>query len=162
VASNSTRSPDSSVFSPGSQTTVSPLVWPRPSCSSCTSSLPSHSVIFPVKVIVGQVIPGGTLSTFCEQAREAADLARLVGLATLDDQVVGVLAGDDLLRLVGARAEHAHRVVVRQHDVPDRLVGHLADAADHVGGHRRRGLRVGHQHASSPMMMPVFGSPSAV
>jgi arginine repressor len=34
-----------------------------------------------------------------EQAREAADLAGLVLLAALDDQVVGVLAGDDLLGL---------------------------------------------------------------
>ena len=48
--------------------------------------------------------------------------------------------------LVGAGPEHAHRVVVRQHDVLDRLVGHLADAADHVGRHRGRGLSVGHQH----------------
>jgi hypothetical protein len=35
---------------------------------------------------------------------------------------------------------------VREHDVLDRLVRHLADAADHVGRHRGRGLRVGDQH----------------
>ena len=56
------------------------------------------------------------------------------------------------VRVLGASAyfkegaEHAHRVVVRQHDVLDRLVAHLADAADHVLRHRRRGLRVRHQH----------------
>ena len=49
-------------------------------------------------------------------------------------------------RLVARRAEHAHRVVVRQHDVADRLVGDLADAADHVLRHHRRGLRVDHHH----------------
>ena len=87
MASNSTRSPLNSTLSCGSQTTVSPLVWPRPSCISCTSSLPSHSVILPVKVIVGQVRPGGTDLDVAEQAREAADLAGLVLLAALDDQV---------------------------------------------------------------------------
>ncbi len=81
-----------------------------------------------------------------EQAREAADLAGLVLLAALDDQVVGVLAGEDLLRLVGAGAEHPHRVVVREQHVLDRLVGHLADAADDVLRHHRRGLGVEHQH----------------
>ena len=49
-------------------------------------------------------------------------------------------------RLVGAGAEHAHRVVVAQHHVLDRLVGDFADAADDVGRHHRRGLGVGHQH----------------
>ncbi len=81
-----------------------------------------------------------------EQPRKAADLAGLVLLAALDDQVARVLAGDDMLGAVGRGAEHAHRVVVGQHDVADRLVGDFADAADHVGGHRRRGLGVSHQH----------------
>ena len=53
-----------------------------------------------MKVMVGQVMPGGTDLDVAEQAREAADLARLVLLAALDDQVVGVLAGEDLLRLI--------------------------------------------------------------
>ncbi len=92
-------------------------------------------------------MPGGTVSTSREQAREAADLAGLVLLAALHDQVVGVLAGEDVLGAVGAGAQHAHRVVVRQDHVLDGLVGHLADAADHVGRHGRRGLGVGHQHA---------------
>ena len=34
-----------------------------------------------------------------------------------------------------------------QQHVLDRLVGDFADAADHIGGHGRRGLGVGHQHA---------------
>ena len=59
-----------------------------------------------------------------EQARETADLAGLVGLAALDDQVVGVAAGDDVLGLVARCTQHAHRVVVAEHDVLDRLVGH--------------------------------------
>jgi len=81
-----------------------------------------------------------------EQAREASDLAGLVLLAALDDEVVGVLAGQDLLRLVGAGAQHAHGVVVGEHHVLDGLVGDFADAADHVGSHGGRGLGVGHQH----------------
>ena len=40
----------------------------------------------------------GTDLDGAEQAREALDLALHVLLAALDDQVVGVLAGDDLLR----------------------------------------------------------------
>ena len=47
---------------------------------------------------------------------------------------------------VGAGAQHPHRVVVGEHHVLDRLVGDGADAADHIGRHRRRGLGVGHQH----------------
>ena len=53
---------------------------------------------------------------------------------------------DDVFGPVGAGAEHAHRVVVTEHDVLDRLVGDFADAADDVLRHRRRGLRVDHDH----------------
>jgi hypothetical protein len=81
-----------------------------------------------------------------EQAREAADLAGLVLLAALDDQVVGVAAGDDVLGLVARGPEHAHRVVVAHHHVLDRLVRHFADAAHHVLRHHRRGLGVDHHH----------------
>jgi len=68
-------------------------------------------------------------------------------LAALDDQVARVLAGQHVFGAVARRAQHAHRVVVREHHVLDGLVGHLADAAHHVGGHGGRGLGVGHQHA---------------
>ena len=33
-----------------------------------------------------------------------------------------------------------------QHHVLDRQVGDLADAADYIGGHRGRGLRVGNEY----------------
>jgi hypothetical protein len=81
-----------------------------------------------------------------EQPREALDLALHVGFAALDDEVVGVAAGDHVLRLVAGGAEHAHRVVVGQRHVPDRLVGHRADVPDHVLRHHRGGLRVDHHH----------------
>ena len=84
-----------------------------------------------------------------EQAREAADLARLVLLAALDNQLVRVAAGDDLLRAfleIGRSAEHAHRVVVGEQHVLDRQRRDLADAPDEVLRHRRRRLRVGHHH----------------
>jgi hypothetical protein len=81
-----------------------------------------------------------------EQPWKALDLALHVRLAALDDEFVGVAAGNDVLRLVPRRAEHAHRVIVREGDVLDRLVGHCADVADHVLRHHRRCLRVDHHH----------------
>nr|CUV37188.1 protein of unknown function [Ralstonia solanacearum]CUV42137.1 protein of unknown function [Ralstonia solanacearum]CUV60399.1 protein of unknown function [Ralstonia solanacearum] len=84
-----------------------------------------------------------------EQAREALDLRLHVGLAALDDHLVRAAAGDDVLRAlgkVGRRAQHPHRVVVRQYDVLDRLVGDGADAGDQVLRHRRRGGGVDDQH----------------
>ena len=77
-----------------------------------------------------------------EQPRKALDLAFHVGLAALRNEIVGVAAGDDVLGLVARRAQHAHGVIVRQHDVLDRLVGDRPDAADHILRHHRRGLRV--------------------
>ena len=127
---------------------MSPLVWPRPSCISLTSSLPSQTVISPLKVSVGQVRPGivstarkrrgkRSISLFMSSAPRSTIRSRVSSLAMIS------LAPS--LR-VGAGAEHAHRVVVAHHDVLDRLVGDLADAPDHVLGHHRRGLRVDHHH----------------
>jgi hypothetical protein len=62
-----------------------------------TCSLPSHSVMRFSKTSVGQVSPG-TDST-ARNSREALDLAFHVGFAALDDEVVGVAAGDDVLGL---------------------------------------------------------------
>ncbi|MNT43948.1 hypothetical protein D3C72_1804450 [compost metagenome] len=81
-----------------------------------------------------------------EQAWKAADLAGLVLLATLHDEVVGVLAGNDVLGAIGRCPQHAHRMVVAQRHIADGLVGHLADAADHVLRHHGRGLGVDHHH----------------
>ena len=80
-----------------------------------------------------------------EKAREAFDLAFHVLRAALDDEVVSVAAGDDVLRSVARSAEDADGVVVREHDVADRLVGHLANAPDDVLRHHGRGLGVDHQ-----------------
>mmetsp|Transcript_2396 Transcript_2396/g.3984 ORF Transcript_2396/g.3984 Transcript_2396/m.3984 type:complete len:324 (+) Transcript_2396:927-1898(+) len=82
-----------------------------------------------------------------EQPREAADLAGLVLLAALPDQGQRRITRDDLLQalgLEGAGAQHPHRVVVAQQHVFDRHGRHLADAADHIGRHHRRGLGVDH------------------
>ena len=89
---------------------------------------------------------GGHRFDIAEQAREAADLAGLVLLAALDDEVVGVAAGDHLLRRIGGGAQHPDRVVMAEHHVLDRLVGDLADAADDVLRHHRRGLGVDDHH----------------
>jgi len=97
--------------------------------------------------MVGQVRPGGTVSTFWNRRGKRPISLALSCFAALDDQVARVLAGQDVLGTVAGRAQHAHRVVVREHHVLDRLVGHFADAAHHVGRHGGRGLGVGHQHA---------------
>ena len=46
--------------------------------------------------------------------------------------------------LVARGAQHAHRVIVRQHHVLDRLVGDGADVLDHRLRHLRRRLRIDH------------------
>ena len=81
-----------------------------------------------------------------EQARKATNLARLVLFATLHDQVVGVLAGNNVFCAVGRRTQHAHGMVVAQHHIFDGLVGDLTNTADHVLRHHRRGLGVNHHH----------------
>src|SRR3546814_8289300 len=58
-----------------------------------------------------------------KQAGEPPDFAGLVLFAALDDQVVGVAAGDDFLRVVGRRAQHADSVIMRQQNVFYGLVG---------------------------------------
>ena len=82
-----------------------------------------------------------------EQAWEAADLAGLVLLAALDDEIVGVLARDDLLRIVGAGTKDSDSVVVRENHILDGLVGHFANPMNDVGCHCRRRLSVGHQNS---------------
>ena len=97
----------------------------------------------------GQRRPGqaGNALRILEQARKAAVFGIPVLLAALRDQPVGFLRGDDALRLVGRRAEHPHRVIMRQHHIFDRLVGDGAHPLDHLVGHRRRRLRVEHDAA---------------
>jgi hypothetical protein len=92
--------------------------------------------------MLGQVRPGLDRIGALEQAREAADLARLVLLAALHDHVAGDIRADDLACAISGSAEHAHGVIVREDDVVDGLVGDLAHALDHRLGHPRRRLRV--------------------
>src|SRR5690606_3203466 len=79
-----------------------------------------------------------------EQAGETTDFAGLVLFAAFNDQVVRVAAGNDLLRVVGRCAQHAHGMVVRQQNVFDGLVGYFANASNDILGHDRRGLGVDH------------------
>jgi hypothetical protein len=139
VASYSTRSPENSVRSCGSQTIVSPFVCqphlelaePKRHFTAERHRRPRQS---------GHAFDG------LEEAREALDLALHVLRAALDDQIVRIRAGDDFLRRVARGAEHAHRVIVRQQHVPDREVGDAADAPQHVLRHHRRRLCIGDQH----------------
>ncbi len=58
AAMASTRSPPKQMRSSGSQTTRSPLVWPRPRNCSSTTRLPRSIVIRSSNVSVGRVSPG--------------------------------------------------------------------------------------------------------
>ena len=81
-----------------------------------------------------------------EETRETTNFAGLVLLTTLNNQIVRVLARKDVICPVCASTKHAHSVVVRQNDVLDRLVGHLANTTDDVLGHGGGSLRVSHKH----------------
>ena len=77
-----------------------------------------------------------------EQAREARELAVPVLLPALVDHGMAGFRGDDLRRVIGRGAQHAHRMIVREHNMLDRLVGDGADLLDHHVGKPRRRLRV--------------------
>ena len=110
-------------------------------------------------VLEGQRRPGQPRDRLggAEQAREAAVLGIPVLLAALRDHGATGVRGDDLLRLVGRGAEHTHRVIMRQHHVFDRLVGHLGDPLDDLPGHRRRRLRVDDDDAVIADDHPAIG-----
>src|SRR5438552_3147714 len=81
-----------------------------------------------------------------EEPREAADLAPHVLRAALADELEGGIARNDVLGAIGRGAEHADGVVVREHDIADRLGRQLADAPDHLARHERRRLCIDHHH----------------
>ena len=89
----------------------------------------------------------GTESTPSEQARKASELRIEILLAAFHDQIVRIAARDDVLCAVCRRAQHAHRMIVTEHDVLDRFVGDRAYPRDDVLRHDRRRLRVDHEHA---------------
>ena len=82
-----------------------------------------------------------------EQAREARKLAVPVFLPALVDHGVTGLRGDDLRSVIGRGAQHAHCMIVREHNMLDRLVGDGADLLDHHVGKPRCRLRVDNQDA---------------
>src|SRR5579872_6117729 len=99
----------------------------------------------------GEGGPGqaGDAFRILEQARKAPILGIPILLAALLDQPVGFVRCDNALRLVGGGPQYAHRVIVRQHHIFDRLVGYRACASNTM-------------QPSSPTMTAEFGSPSAV
>src|SRR5262249_56836283 len=78
---------------------------------------------------------------------EAAVFGIPVLLAALGDHGATRVRGEDLLCLIGRGAEHAHGMIVRQHDVFDRLVGGLAHALDDEAGHDPCGLCIAYDDA---------------
>src|SRR6266436_6993204 len=77
-----------------------------------------------------------------EQPRKTTVFRFPILLPSLGDEAMGLLRRDDALRIKARRAEDADRVIMRQDNVFDRLVGDspylLDDAASHCG----RRLRV--------------------
>jgi len=82
-----------------------------------------------------------------EQARHAARLRLEVGLAALVDQLGGPPVRDDLLGAERGGPKGAHRVVVRQRQVADRLGGVLPQLVEPDPRHQRRGARLDRQDA---------------
>jgi hypothetical protein len=89
-----------------------------------------------------------------EQPWHPAVFAGPVLHPALLDEEPGALVGDDLVGLEGARAEHAHRVVVRQHEVADRLVGVLAQLDQPVPSGRRGRPGLERRRGSPPLDRP--------
>ena len=125
---------------------MSPAVWPRPRWISSTRRLPRWSVSLVGKVMVGQVRPGIVSAAWNRRGKRPYSLSQ----SSLPRSTISARVASDA-RIssapVGRRAEHAHRVVVAEHDVADRLVGDLPDALDHLLRHGGRRLGVDHHHA---------------
>ena len=81
------------------------------------------------------------LMTF-EKARKARELAVPIFLPAFMDHRLAGLRGDDFRGVIGRCAKNPHRVVMRQHDMLDRLVGHATDLFHNLVGKARRRLRV--------------------
>lgn len=109
--------------------------------------------------MVGQVSPG-TLDRL-EQSRETFDLRLVVLSPAFLDQVQRRLAGDHVLGAIGGCAENPDGVIVGENDVPDRLVGHLADTPDQILCGDRRGTGVDHHDGVIPDHDARSGVPSA-
>src|SRR5690606_33960548 len=86
--------------------------------------------------------PGRHRLYIAEQPRKTGDFAGFVLFAALDDQVVGVAAGDDFLGVVSRSTQHAHSVIVGKQDVFDGLVGDFFNTAYDILCHDRSGLGV--------------------
>ena len=106
---------------------MSPSVCPRPQyCSTRSPRSPPRSIVSRSEnVSVGQVRPG-TESACSARRGMRRELRRPVLLAALGDQLAGLLVRDDHVGVERAGAQHAHGVVVREHEVAHRLVGVLA------------------------------------
>ena len=82
-----------------------------------------------------------------EKARKALKLTVPVFLPAFGHHVAGRFGHDDLARAEGACPQHPHGVVMRQHDMGNRLVGHPTDAVDHLLRQTRGCLRLDNHDA---------------
>jgi len=85
-----------------------------------------------------------------KQAREATKFTIPILLATLDHHGAGGIRHDDFACTVSRGPQHPHCMVMRQHKMADRFVGHRTDAIDHLARKARGGLRLDHHHAVIP------------
>ena len=159
AAMASTRSPAKQMRSSGSQTTRSPLVWPRPRNRSSTTRLPRSISMRSSKVSVGRVSPG--IDSALEQARHASPLTGPVLFSPLLDQV-GRHAGRHDPRAPKALAPSTHGVVVGQHQIAERQRAQPRTTSIQrwaITGVARASMA---SMASVPITQPTLGSPCAV
>ena len=79
-----------------------------------------------------------------KQTREALIFRFVILLAALNNQITGIVTGNDMLWLIAGRAQNPDRMVMGQHNKFNRQVSHRADLFNHQLGHNRR--RLGIQH----------------
>ena len=82
-----------------------------------------------------------------KQARKAAKFAGPILGPAFFNHGGGGIRHDDLARSVSTGPQHPHRMVMGQHQMADRLVGHLPHAINHLARKARRGLRLDDHHA---------------
>ena len=67
-----------------------------------------------------------------KKTREALEFTVPILLTALHHHGAGHVAHDDLIRIKGRGPQHAHRMIMGQHHVGDRLVRHFPDPPDEV------------------------------
>src|SRR5258708_30088067 len=88
--------------------------------------------------------PSETRDAFCipKQPRKTPVFRFPILLSALADEAMGLLRRDDALRIKARRAEDADRVIMRQDNVFDRLIGDSSYLVDDAASQCGRRLRI--------------------